>query len=189
MSLNFVMLAVLTIVAILRGNGETPSVAGIRKCDSLDWVLLSILIITALFCSIYGIQCVLKPEYEKKKQIGYKFVEGDFECTFKNSIKLSLTAFFGSVLGSMCGTGTGYIFSPVLISMDIHPMVATSTSMYNSLFVTFSATIVFATFGMINFPYLALFNFFTILGTIPGIYLQKYCIKCTGKSWITVAIL
>jgi hypothetical protein len=61
------MLAVLTIVAILRGNGETPSVAGIRKCDSLDWVLLSILIITALFCSIYGIQCVLKPEYEKKK--------------------------------------------------------------------------------------------------------------------------
>jgi uncharacterized membrane protein YfcA len=73
--------------------------------------------------------------------------------------------------------------------MDIHPMVATSTSMYNSLFVTFSATIVFATFGMINFPYLALFNFFTILGTIPGIYLQKYCIKCTGKSWITVAIL
>jgi hypothetical protein len=183
------MLIILTLVALMRGNGEIPSFIGIKRCDPFDWVLLLILVISCFACSIFGIYTILKPEYERKMKMNYKFVEGDFECTFSNSLKLSLTAFFGSILGSMCGTGTGYIFSPVLISMNIHPMVATSTSMYNTLYVTLSATIVFAIFGMVNLPYLILFNLFTIIGTIPGIYLQKKCVKWTGKSWVTVAIL
>ena len=92
-------------------------------------------------------------------------------------------------MGTTWGSGTGYIFNPVLISLGLHPQVGSATGMYNTMLTSLSSTIVMALFGMINFKYWILMQLMTILGTVPGLYLQTCLVRRTGKTWITVCII
>lgn len=115
------MVAILTIVNLLRGDGRVPSVVGVSRCDNLDYGMLIFMLLSSIFFSFVGIFYVIRPSYQRKVTAGYQFVDGDFECTPSNSVKLTLIAFFGSIMGTISGSGTGYIFNPVLISLGLHP--------------------------------------------------------------------
>jgi len=133
--------------------------------------MVALLLFISTLYFLYAIFGVLRPEYRQKVEADYSFSKGDFECTAKNATMLGLIAFFGSSLGSCCGTGTGYIFNPVLVATGIDPAVASATGMYLTLFVTLSATIVMAIFGMVRADYCLLLVILTVIGSVPGIKL------------------
>ena len=76
-----------------------------------------------------------------------------------------------------------------MITLGTDPSVASATGMYLTLFVTLSATIVFAIFGFVKLDYCILLNIMTIIGSGPGLYLQPWLVKKTGKPIVTVIIM
>ena len=104
-------------------------------------------------------------------------------------IKLLVIAFVGAFAGAFTGLGVGSIFNPVLISLDMHPASGGATGMYLALCVTGCSTIVMAVIGMIPWDYFGVLNALVILATFPGLWLQGWCVRKTGRVSTTVIIL
>ena len=98
-------------------------------------------------------------------------MKGETSLTNRDYTKLLIIAFLGSFAGAFTGLGTGSIFNPVLISLNLHPAVGSATGMYLTLYVTLCGTIVMAIFGMLNIQYFIVLNILVTIGTIPGLYL------------------
>ena len=80
-------------------------------------------------------------EYEYKKKIGYEFVPGDFECTFRSVIKLPI---FGCGIGfitALSGIGPGVMTNAVLLKLGCHPRVSTETGQLLGAYIAYAATI------------------------------------------------
>merc|ERR1712166_1616382 len=54
--------------------------------------------------------------------------------------------------------------------------------MYLTLFVTGCGTIVMAVFGLINWQYFFVLNVLVAIGTFPGLFLQGWCVRKTGRA-------
>ena len=67
---------VLVIIQVLRGSGTKPSLIGVERCDALDWVLFSILILSGVILTYVALK-VNFAEYEKKVKARYNFTKGD----------------------------------------------------------------------------------------------------------------
>ena len=119
-----VMLLTLLIINLLRGQGGSPSIIGIKRCQSADWVLFFILVFAAGCITLFTI-LKMRKEYAFKQQIGYPFVKGDFECTNRNAITLTSIGICGGLAMGGLGCGIGIFFIPALIRLDIHPVVST----------------------------------------------------------------
>ena len=87
------------------------------------------------------------------------------------------------------GIGTGSIFNPALIAMKLHPASGSATGMYLTIYTTCSAALIMLIFGILNLEYCLALNLIVVLATFPGLYLQIWCVKKTGRAWITVVIL
>jgi len=103
--------------------------------------------------------------------------------------KLLMIGFFGAMIGATVGIGTGSIFNPVFISLDLHPAVGSATGMYLTQFVTLSATIVQFIQGNIDPYYFLTLGVFVIAGSFPGLRLQIFCVAKSGRPYTTVMIL
>ena len=66
------MLSILILIGVLRGNGTTPSIIGVIKCQPLDNSLLVILIISGIVLTAVGAY-LNRDGYLKKKEYGYTF--------------------------------------------------------------------------------------------------------------------
>jgi hypothetical protein len=62
--LNISLVVILTIIALCQGDGKAPSFAGVSKCNELDMILTTLLILLSAAYFLYAIFGVLKPEYE-----------------------------------------------------------------------------------------------------------------------------
>merc|ERR1712087_940154 len=88
------------------------------------------------------------------------------------------------------GLGPGSIFTPVMVLLDMHPAVASATGMYLTMFTTGAATINLFIFQALNVKYTLLLCLFTLLGSVPGIYLQQKIVEVAGgRTQFTVILL
>ena len=79
--LNIGIMIILILISLFRGDGKSASVIGIHKCSGTDIFMLVLLFIFVVAFTLFSIFKVLLPEYKEKKEVGYDFIEGDFECT------------------------------------------------------------------------------------------------------------
>ena len=118
------MLVVLFTVNLFRGSGKELSIVGVKRCSYSDWLLFFLLIILSTVITAIAI-IILRRDYEYKKSIEFPFVQGDFKATNGNIIKLTLIGLIGGFIVGSVGIGIGTLFIPVLIQLDVHPIVAT----------------------------------------------------------------
>ena len=64
----------------LRGPAGKPSIIGVKRCDGLDFVFLSIILVGAIVLTVIAI-IITQTEYKAKEEAGYKFVKGDVKFT------------------------------------------------------------------------------------------------------------
>jgi uncharacterized membrane protein YfcA len=164
-------MVILIVLTLFRGDGKGLSVVGISKCSAADFVMILLLLIFVVVYTLYSIFKILLPEYKEKKEAGYVFVDGDFECTAKNSIKMICIAFFGAFCGACVGIGTGSIFNPALIAMKMPPASGSASGMYLTIYTTCSAALVMLIFGVLDLHYCLILNIVVIIATFPGLYL------------------
>ena len=106
------MVLILFLVQISRGSGKDPSIIDSTRCTAMDWSLFVILLIASLIMTLIAV-IVQRKEYCLKRQIGYKFVTGDFQCTLKNVIGLPFAACCIGFITALSGFGT----SPMIIAI------------------------------------------------------------------------
>ena len=122
--------------------------------------------------------------------MGYEFVRGDLEFNCATNTKLIVIGFVSALLAAAVGIGPGAVFAPVMIQLDMHTAVASSTAMYLTMFTTVAATINMLIFKRLAVYYMLLLGALALLGAVPGIFMQP-CIrkKAGGRTQFTVIIL
>jgi uncharacterized membrane protein YfcA len=82
------------------------------------------------------------------------------------------------------------VVGPSLIAWaNLHPASASATAMFISLLNATTGTITMLVMNKLNIPYAVIFSILCIIGTVPGIALQHWLVKKTGRASVTVTLL
>lgn len=139
--------------------------------------------------TVIAVKLTLK-EYDEKCEAGYLFVDGDQKFEALAIVKLISVGFVGAFLATACGLSPGAIFFPVMIQLNMHSAVASSTGMYLTMYTTIAATINMLVVDRINVTYMLILCVLAIAGSIPGIFFQRMIReKASGRTIFTVGIL
>jgi hypothetical protein len=158
----------LFLTKLLQGNLEIPSIAGFSLCGWEYWCVFSLFILLCLFLIYVNSEYALW-EHERKVKCKYRFSEGDLQWTQTTVISVTLIAFFGGMLSSIVGVGGGIIFSPLLISLDMHPTVAVSTAIYIESYMVLTTTVQYIISNMLYYKYAIWLGCFSTVGTLLGL--------------------
>ena len=167
-AVNLGMLVILIVCMVLRGPGDKPSVVGIKPCDGPDFVALALVLVAAITMTYIAISFT-REEHAEKVEAGYNFVKGDQTFQTCEIIRMIIIGLVGAFLAATCGISTGAIFFPVLIQLDMHSAVASSTAMYLTMFTTLTATINALIIESVNVQYMLVLCLITVVASIPGI--------------------
>ena len=103
--------------------------------------------------------------------------------------KASAVAVGGGALASTIGMGGGVIMGPLLLSLQVHPLVTAATSTLMILFSSSAATLSFAVAGNINTEYALIYGVCNSLSSFAGVLLIGKVVRKTGKSAVIVILL
>jgi hypothetical protein len=182
------MITLIFICSLLRGNGKTPSVVGVLKCDAADHTILVLLIVSGFVYTIIASRWGQK-EHLYKKSIGYNFVKGDIPMDIKSILKLGAIGFMAGFLNAGFGVGSAFVVSPALFLFDQNPATASATGMFIATLNCVSSSIVVILFNRLQLWYALILCIATAVGTIPGIILQHKIVAWTGRPSMTVLFL
>lgn len=104
-------------------------------------------------------------------------------------IKASGIAVGGGALASTLGMGGGVIMGPLLLSLQVHPLVTAATSTLMILFSSSAATLSFAVAGHINREYALIYCVCNFVSSFAGVFLIGRVVRRTGKSAVIVLLL
>lgn len=165
------MLLLLFLTSLFRGNGKNPSVVGVTKCKPNDHIIFASLLLGGIILTVIG-GIVVQREYKKKVELRYNFVKGDVLMTWCAILKLSSIALLGGFISGGFGVGAALIFNPTLVQYDIHPMVASGTGMFITMFGAISSTCIVMIFGKLNLWYALVLCIMAGLGSFFGLFMQ-----------------
>ena len=137
----------LVIVAsnILKGGGNFASPFNIT-CGSLSyWEVIVAILLTICIVALYA-RGYLLCKASIKREAGYPQIDGDIQWEERTTLVYPATS--STLAGCVAGLGGGIVEGPLMISMGIHPSVASATSAVMILFTSFTATTSFAVYGL-----------------------------------------
>ena len=184
----FTILVTLILVSLFRGSSKVESIIGIDKCSPLDFVFVGIFFFMCLLMCFITAR-ILKKESDIKSKLGYEFVPSDPEWTWPNVFKMMAVGCFGGLISGTLGLGGGVIFNPLLLELNVNPIVASSTGMYMVMFSTLSSWILFVISGTLNIAYGLWLSLFVIIGTVYGLKSINKYVKESGRQSILVIML
>jgi len=82
-------------------------------------------------------------EYQYRLSIQFPFNDNDLKWNTKLFIKLPFYSFASGCMAGLLGIGGGLILGPLLLQLNIHPVVSTATSNFLVLFTSSSTSIQF----------------------------------------------
>mmetsp|Transcript_36994 Transcript_36994/g.95923 ORF Transcript_36994/g.95923 Transcript_36994/m.95923 type:complete len:231 (-) Transcript_36994:289-981(-) len=174
------MWIVLGISAIIRG-GHGGSLFGIDPCSDNGWVFYTFAIFPVVFCTavcmLYGRH--LSRRYSLKQKIGYKFAEGDFQWTTKNTLVYPWMAMLGGIFAGLLGIGGGMVIGPVLLELGGHPQVSSAVSAFTILFTASATTLQFILLGVLEYDYAVYYAITCAIAAVVGqkavgVVIKKY---------------
>jgi uncharacterized membrane protein YfcA len=175
------VLAGFIVLMLLRGAGDTTSIVGVQRCDALDWTLLILLILFELVMTFVAI-LVDKRDYELKKELNWKFYPGDYHFNWRNVWVFPVCALGFSFTAILLGFTPAFLYITMLLQFELPPPVVVYTNACLTMFSTFCSTVIAFLFGTMPIDYFVIGLICSLVGSIPGIYLQAYVAQKTGKS-------
>ena len=161
---------------------------GIKSCSFWYWFIQVIFLFECALVTWFATKLNLADQVLKRK---YRVNYLDKDVRFEGSslIKLLLIGGFGGFVAGALGLGGGSIYNPALLTLGCNPRVAGSTGMYLVLFSAWNSTIVNTLYGSIDYPYGLWISFWSMIGTIIGLYAADVYVKKSGKQSIFVWLL
>lgn len=188
MKFVLVTLGVVCIATISLGTKDIKSMLGVRHCSAFYWILY--IWYLAYFCVMikYWVSHVFE-EHKSKLLYGYNFNKNDIRWSRKSVDLLVMVAFFCGVLSSITGMGGGMIYAPLLLALNLHPSVATSTATLFNFFSSLANAIFAILTNQVYFDYAMWLWAWTSFGTILGLFFVKDLIDKTNRTSIVVFVL
>jgi len=182
------MFLVIVAANLLKGGGAFPSPLGI-ECGTLSFWGMTLFILGVVVSVSLIARKQLIERYYKKKELGYKYVEGDIEWDEKATIKYPCLCFFAGFFAGMFGVGGGIVKGPLMLEMGVAPAVASATSAVMILYTSFSAATSFVVFGLLRYDYGFMLFVVGIICTAVGQVGVNYLVKKSGRgSYIIMSI-
>jgi hypothetical protein len=79
-----------------------------------------------LYIAIYMRNDLIE-KWKLKKAIGYKYLEGDMEWNYENTLKYPFIVIWAGFFAGLFGIGGGIVKGPLMLYMGVHPQVASAT--------------------------------------------------------------
>jgi len=128
-------------------------------------------------------------EYEVKVKTGYVFDIHDIRWNMYSVHKLIFAAFLSGILSSVIGMGGGMIYVTVLLSLNLHPSVSTSTATLFNFFSSLSNAVFAILSNQVYYEFAIWMLMSTSFGTVVGLYIIKDLVETTNKTSIVVFLL
>ena len=120
---------------------------------------------------------------------GYNFTNNDIKWSKYTRDLLVIFAVISGILSTLTGMGGGIIFAPLLLTLNLHPSVSTSTATLINFFSSLSNVIFAIISGQVYYDFMAWLLIWTSIGTILGLISVKDLIKKTNKTSIVVFMI
>ena len=140
---------------------------GIKRCSSDDWALFGGYIGLS-FMLTHAATAIVRSEQALKLRTGRLQPESDVHLG-KSLKPLLIFSFIGGLVSGAFGLGGGSIFNPLLIEMGVPPSVSAATGMYMVMVSSLATSAMYATYGTLDFEYVAWLGLWTVLGLIYGL--------------------
>ena len=103
-----------------------------------------------VFLTINGL-LINRKEQELKLKVGVGLVPSDIRYNGKQIFFMILFSFLGGWMSGALGLGGGSFFTPLMVALGVPPVVSSSTSMYMIMFSSAASTVIYLTYGTLNF--------------------------------------
>lgn len=174
-----VMFIVVIILNMLKGGGggrAFPSPIGV-ECGSWSyWGLTAAIFVFVIGVSLY-MRHLLVEKWRLKRRLRYPYAAGDVEWNEYNTLLYPALCVFAGLCAGMFGIGGGIVKGPLMLQMEVHPLVASATVAVMIFFTSIAATSSYIAFGILIWDY-GWFLFILGLGaTLVGQYGVGWLVK------------
>lgn len=159
-------MCVFFLIHLMKGSGKTASLLSIKQCSSLYWILYVLYIPVAIVSTVM-IARWLCSQFQKKKNLHYKFQKGDLnlEESFSSVSKICLICAGSGLFSSLFGIGGGVILNPLLMNVFNMPVVVANYTVSVMCVVTGGSSFFqYFIHGALNIQYALVGAFFSVLG-------------------------
>jgi len=174
------MVAVVVVLNILKGGGHSAHAAqspiGIECASFTYWMITVFMIIFILSISIW-MRSVLISKWQLKKQLSYRYCEGDVEWNPTNTIKYPCICFVAGFCAGLFGIGGGIVKGPLMLQMGVHPLVASATVAVMIMYTSVAATTMYVAFGTLTWDYAVFMFILGLVSTVIGQFGVSYLVE------------
>jgi len=176
-----IMFTILIVLNYLVGNDDYKSPFYIQ-CGSAAFYMIHLVMIAFLVASAWMAHTYLVARHEIKDMMRVGYADGDIKWTSKSAFAYPFLFTIAGLFAGMFGIGGGVIIVPLLLTLGVHPNVASATSSAMVAFTSFASTSTFAAFGLILHDY-AIFGFcVAFVSSLVGQKLMLQLRKATSAS-------
>lgn len=171
-----------------KGEDGADSLVGLDCGSGGYWGVFVGFFVIALGVIFWNSLAALR-EHKAKTVLGYTFAEGDIKWTPKIIGISGSVAFIGGILAALAGVGGGIIFSPLMISMNVHPSVAISTALYMEMNMVVTTAAQYMIQGKMNYLYALWLMPWVVIGTLIGMSVISKLIRKLGRVSLLLFLL
>jgi len=179
------ILAITSVLSLLRGSSRGVSVIGIQPCSALYWFLsfspVPLLIVTAVCVCWF-----LMRKHRRREAHNYQYQANEMQWSKKNTIILVAASFVAGLLAGLLGIGGGMIFGPLMLEFKMLPEVAAATSSFMILFTSVAAIIQFTILDRMIPDYSIWFAVLGFACSLLGQFLLTRIVKKYRKTSLIV---
>eukprot|EP00567_Pseudictyota_dubia_P002219 CAMPEP_0197465758 /NCGR_PEP_ID=MMETSP1175-20131217/64696_1 /TAXON_ID=1003142 /ORGANISM="Triceratium dubium, Strain CCMP147" /LENGTH=569 /DNA_ID=CAMNT_0043001779 /DNA_START=1846 /DNA_END=3555 /DNA_ORIENTATION=- len=171
----------LIVINVLKGGGHFPSPLGIECGSSSWWAAKAVTLLCVLGVCVIA-RYHLMNRTKLKEEANYEYLEGDIIWDGKATVVYPAICSVAGFAAGMFGIGGGIVKGPLMLSMGVHPSVASATSACMILFTSFTATTSFMVFGLLRYDYAVACVSIGFFATLLGQTLMAILMKRHGRS-------
>lgn len=129
---------------------------GLPRCNTIQFIALGLVTLVMILIQIYSIKLVL---FEQKVKEAHNFnYEHEIKFNFGKTLCLTFFGFIIGFLANILGLGGGFVIFPMLVYIEVSPLVASACTM----FLIFVSKIVAAIFAFLGQYFLPSYTFLTV---------------------------
>jgi uncharacterized membrane protein YfcA len=172
------LVAVVIVLNLLKSdNASFHNPIGVTCGSKGYWAITAVVFIWVVAIALI-VRAQVVRSYAYKKKIHYPFLPCDIQWDNpRYTITYPLLCIVAGMFAGLLGIGGALVKGPLMLSMGIHPVVTSSTCATMIFFTSLTATVMYATFGMVTWDYGAYFVTIGMITTLIGQNVINYLVQ------------
>ncbi len=154
----------------------------------MDLLVLTTFVFFMFLLSFGGLM-INKKEQALKMRVGRGLVPSDIRYNGSQLVYLVVFSLLGGWVSGALGLGGGTIFNPMMITLGVPPLVATSTAVYMIIYSSAASTVIYLSYGAFDAYFAMWISFWCSIGIVVSVNIVEVIIKRYRRQSILVFVL